>query len=127
MGKIFVVLLILFLHIVDDYYSQGILAKLKQKEWWQEYAPQQLYRYDYIVALAIHSFSWSYMIMLPIALANSFDVGVGFIVAFVINAILHGIVDDLKANRKKINLLVDQAFHFFQIAVTAIAFVKGII
>ena len=27
------------MHIVDDYYLQGILAKMKQKSWWKEVAP----------------------------------------------------------------------------------------
>lgn len=127
MSKTFVVLLMLFFHIVDDYRLQGILASMKQKEWWQEHAPQQLYRYDYIMALVMHSLSWSFMIMLPIAIVSDFNVGIGFVIAFVINAILHGVVDDLKANKKKINLIGDQSFHLLQIALTAIMFVRGVI
>lgn len=123
MSNIFVVLLMLFFHIVDDYHFQGILASMKQKEWWQEHAPQQSYRYDYIMALIMHSLSWSFMIMLPIASVNSFDVGMNFALVFMINTILHGFVDDLKANRKKINLIIDQSIHLLQIAVTAILFI----
>lgn len=123
MSNIFVVLLMLFSHIADDYYFQGILASMKQKEWWQEHAPQQLYQYDYIVALIMHSLSWSFMIMLPIAFINSFNVGMNFALVFTANAILHGIVDDLKANKKKINLIIDQSIHLLQIVATAILFV----
>ena len=47
---------------------------MKQKKWWQENAPQKLYKYDYIVALIMHSMSWSFMIMLPIAIGVNFDV-----------------------------------------------------
>lgn len=57
----------LFCHIVDDYYLQGILASMKQKKWWQENAPDKLYEYDYLIALLMHGFSWAFMIMLPIA------------------------------------------------------------
>ena len=127
MSKTFMILLMLFLHIVDDYYLQGILAAMKQKEWWREHAPQQLYRYDYIVALIMHSLSWSFMIMLPIAIVNSFNVGIGFVAVFVINTILHGVIDDLKANKKKINLIADQSFHLSQIAITAMIFIRGAI
>ena len=127
MSKVFVVLLMLFFHIVDDYCLQGILASMKQKEWWQEHAPQQLYRYDYIMALVMHSLSWSFMIMLPIAIANSFNIGIEFIIVFVINSILHGVVDDLKANKKKINLIIDQSLHLLQITTTAIMFIRGVI
>lgn len=127
MSKTFIVLLMLFFHIVDDYRLQGILASMKQKEWWKEHAPQQLYRYDYIMALAMHSLSWSFMIMLPIAFANGFDIGRSFAFVFVVNTILHGFVDDLKANQKKINLIADQSIHLLQIAVTAILFIRGAI
>lgn len=37
-----------------------------------------------------------------------------------INVCVHALVDDLKANRKKINLWHDQIIHMWQIAVTAI-------
>lgn len=127
MSKSFVVLLMLFSHIVDDYRLQGVLASMKQKEWWREHAPQRLYRYDYIMALAMHSMSWSFMIMLPIAFANGFNVGTRFVFVFVVNSVLHGLVDDLKANKMKINLITDQSLHLLQIAVTAIMFVRGMV
>ena len=48
----------IFCHVVDDYYLQGVLAKLKQKESWPQDKPQ--YRHDYIAALAAHAFSWAF-------------------------------------------------------------------
>ena len=117
----------LFFHIVDDYHFQGILASMKQKEWWKENAPQQSYRYDYIMALMMHSLSWSFMIMLPIAFANGLNIGMNFAFVLIANTILHGIVDDLKANRKKINLIIDQSIHLLQIVATAILFIRGMI
>lgn len=41
-------LTMIFLHIVDDYYLQGILAQMKQKKFWKEQAPDVKYKYDYI-------------------------------------------------------------------------------
>lgn len=58
------------------------------------------------------------MIMLPIAYVSDWKMSVGFIIAFIINMSIHAIIDDLKANRKKINLIVDQAIHIVQIVAT---------
>ena len=107
-----------FCHIVDDYYLQGKLASFKQKSWWKENAPEQLYKYDYIVALMMHSFSWAFMIMLPVAVSQSFDIGTGFAAMFIINTVVHAVVDNLKANKRKINLVMDQSIHIGQIIVT---------
>lgn len=110
----------LFMHVLDDFCLQGILASMKQKEWWiKQEGYKEFYKYDYIVALFMHSFSWTFMIMLPIAISMQFNLSVGFVVAFGINQLIHAVVDDLKANRKKINLCQDQGIHMIQIGVTA--------
>lgn len=122
--KFFIILAMLFMHIVDDYCLQGILASMKQKQWWEaqkEYKP--LYKYDYIVALIMHSFSWSFMIMLPIAMMLNFNVSVVFVSVLILNMLIHCFVDDLKANKKKINLVVDQTIHLLQIIATFLIFV----
>ena len=116
--NIFTFWLMIFLHIVDDYYLQGWLASAKQKKYWQENAPEKLYEYDYLCALLMHSFSWAFMIMLPIAFNANFEIGIGYIVAFLVNLVIHAFVDDLKANKRKINLWVDQTIHIMQICVT---------
>lgn len=122
MSKLFIVLLMIFCHIVDDYYLQGWLASAKQKKYWKENAPERLYKYDYIWALLMHSFSWVFMIMLPIAFINGFDIGVKFLIVFMVNLIIHAFTDDLKANKFKINLWIDQIIHLCQIVLTAIIF-----
>ena len=118
MNKIFTLLLMIFCHIVDDYYLQGWLASAKQKKYWQENAPEKLYKYDYIWALIMHSFSWAFMIMLPIAYGLSFNINIAFLIAFVVNVTIHAITDDLKANKRKINLWEDQIIHLIQIGIT---------
>lgn len=115
---IFILLAMIFCHIVDDYYLQGILAKLKQKDWWEKHAPDCLYKYDYIIGLVMHAASWAFMIMLPIAIYLSFAVGWVFVLVFVANLIIHAVVDDLKANKKAINLIQDQMLHVSQIIIT---------
>lgn len=116
MNNIFVVLFMIFMHILDDYKIQaGVLAYLKQKEYWRENAPKKMYRFDYIAALAMHGFSWSFMVMLPIAIVNHFDVDSVFFVVLILNAFIHSVVDDLKANRGVLNLCQDQFIHIVQI------------
>lgn len=116
-SPIFILLTMFFAHIVDDYYLQGWLASAKQKKWWKENAPSFLYRHDYIMALMCHAFSWTFMIMLPLALHTNFDLG-WFYLAYPVNMIIHAFVDNLKANKMKINLVKDQLIHFGQILVT---------
>ena len=118
MNGLFVLLSMMFCHIVDDYYLQGKLALFKQKSWWEENAPDQLYKYDYIVGLIMHSFSWAFMVMLPVAVSQEFQIDAVFMIMFITNTIVHAIVDDLKANKRKINLVTDQSIHIGQIIVT---------
>ena len=125
MNILFVIILMVFCHIVDDYYLQGWLASAKQRQWWKDNAPDKLYRFDYIWALIMHSFSWAFMIMLPIALFNSFAISGAFVGMLVFNMIMHAFVDDLKANKRMINLWTDQFCHMVQITATFIIFVNG--
>lgn len=125
MSNLFIVLLMIFFHIVDDYYlQQGLLASLKQKKYWEENAPDKMYKYDYIWALLMHSFSWAFMIMLPIAFIKGFHINKAFFIVFVNNLMIHAFTDDLKANKRKINLWIDQLIHLCQIAITALIFLK---
>lgn len=48
----------------------------------------------------------------------------GITLRFLVNALVHSIVDNLKANELKINLITDQAIHLAQIIITALIFVK---
>ena len=119
----FMILAMIFAHIVDDWVLQGKLANFKQRSWWLEVAPDDLYKHDYIMAMAIHSMSWSFMIHLPLAwIWFGFDVNLAFVISFAINAAIHGYVDHLKANCHKINLVTDQLIHLAQILVTAAFF-----
>ena len=108
----------IFLHVVEDFHLQGILAQMKQKKYWAD-KPKK-YKYDYIAALIAHSFSWSFMIMIPIYIL-SFKFNINITSAFIVNMLnctMHFIVDDLKANKLKINLIQDQSIHLIQILIT---------
>lgn len=116
--KIFILLSMIFCHIVDDYYLQGWLASAKQKVWWEKNAPQKLYQKDYLMALLMHSFSWTLMVMLIPSLHSILFGGIWYPTLYIGNIIIHFIVDDLKANKKKINLIQDQLIHLLQVTVT---------
>lgn len=118
-------ILMVFMHIVDDFYLQGILAKLKQKSFWRDNTSWEsytrLYRNDYIVALAAHAFSWCICIHLPVFVLWYFTGGFSlilFVINFIAQATIHAVIDNLKANKLKINLIQDQLFHLVQISFT---------
>lgn len=113
--KLFILLCMVFCHIVDDYYLQGILASMKQKSWWERNAPDKMYKHDYIMVLLMHSFSWSFIIMLS-CVVYLFVIGkefslFGYALYYFSNMSIHAITDNLKANKKKINLIQYQTIH----------------
>lgn len=127
-----VLVLMIFAHIIDDFCLQSAcLSKLKQKARWEANAPKDtkdscswnhkmkpMYKYDYIVGLIVHSLSWAIMIVLPIFFASGWNPHWAVYLTLAANAALHCIIDDLKANKGKINLIVDQSIHAAQILVT---------
>jgi hypothetical protein len=128
MSIYFILAAMIFLHIIDDYCLQApCLCDLKQKNFWEKNAPQKLYQNDYLCALLMHGLSWSFMIMLPIAIAKGFNVDINFFLMFIINAVFHAAIDDLKANKYRINLWTDQLTHLTQIAVTLAFYLLNII
>ena len=119
MNNVFIILCMIFCHIIADYNLQGWLASAKQKSYWEKNAPDQMYKHDYICALVMHSFSWTFMIMLPLMYAVGFKVNSFLLFLFISNVLLHAITDDFKANKKVLNLWQDQSIHMCQIVITA--------
>ena len=119
--KTFVLLAMVFMHIADDYYLQGILAQLKQKKWWEKNCPSEMYRNDWKIALLEHAFSWTFMMMLPAMAMMICEKNVcerQFAVLFIANMAVHAITDHMKANQEKISLTMDQCIHLVQILLT---------
>lgn len=109
-------------HIIDDFVLQGTcLVNLKQRKWWETNAPEELYKNDYKVGLFIHSLSWSIMIHLPLFLLFCLNSWVA-IITVLLNCAIHYCVDDLKANKFKINLITDQSIHLTQVILTFIIY-----
>ena len=119
MNNVFIILCMIFCHVIADYNLQGWLASAKQKSYWEKNAPDEMYKHDYICALIMHSFSWTFMIMLPLIYAVGFKVNSFLLFLFISNVLLHAITDDFKANKKVLNLWQDQSIHMYQIIITA--------
>ena len=115
-----ILLWMIFLHVLDDFCLQAsCLVNLKQKKWWMAHPDyQKKYQYDYLVGLAMHSFSWTFMIMLPILLQHQNIVTIPMLCFYIFNTVVHFVTDDFKANQLKINLVVDQTIHVLQILLT---------
>ena len=102
-------------HLVSDYTLQGWLADGKQKSWWDKICGGKVlekYKYDYIAALVCHGLYWSILVCAP------FYASPEFLGIILLNTVAHAIIDDLKANLMKINLIQDQLLHLGQILVT---------
>ena len=115
-----IVLFMILFHIIDDFVLQPIsLSNLKQKKWWEKQEGySDKYKDDYKVALAIHSISWSIMIHIPLVIMFPSLGQLALLISFIVNAVIHYFIDDLKANKLKINLFEDQMAHFCQIYIT---------
>ena len=110
-----VISLMLLGHLLADYTLQGWLADGKQKEWWKKVCGGEVpskYRFDYIAALICHSMYWSIFVCAPFYKSR------WFLAAILVNTAIHAVIDDLKANRHRINLIFDQILHLLQIVVT---------
>lgn len=123
----------IFFHIIADFNIQGILAQMKQKSFYEQYRYKvNLYRYDHIVALLMHSFSWTFMIHIPGIMylilmgkwsmfENEWTV---YLIFFIVHMIIHALTDHAKANWYLINLVMDQTIHILQIIIIWITIIN---
>ncbi len=124
MIKLFVLICMIMCHIIADFHMQGILAQMKQKDWWDKNYPSRKYKNDYITALMVHSFEWTFMISIPlfvywyIAADPTLSIVTSvYIIYFVAWTLIHAYVDNAKANLKALNLYGDQLIHLLQVVV----------
>ena len=120
MNKLYVIVLILMLlaHFFADFHLQGILADMKQEQWWNN----SKNKYDYLAALVIHSAEWTLWMMIPLFLLPHLDLGM-FLLMAALNIVVHSLTGNSKANYKDISLVQDQIIHLAQIALTYAALV----
>ena len=109
------------LHIFADFNLQigAGLDKFKQWRWWRKQIPAEKedewnrYKDDYKIALCIHSLQWALVTCLPLLMCG----GRLYMFIAIIHAVIHGVIDDMKANWMRINLIYDQFFHTVQVFV----------
>lgn len=65
----------------------------------------------------MHSISWAVMILMPIMFLMNVNDWL-LLKLFLINTGVYAVVDDLKANRYKLNLWADQFIHIWQMLIT---------
>lgn len=107
-----VLLLMLAMHVIEDFHLQGRMADMKQRSWWSQYP--EMYDRDYIAVLILHGMEWSVLVSLPLLLVTGLDMPPAVVLAIVANGLIHAYVDDLKANRLRIDLITDQTVHIIQ-------------
>lgn len=116
-----VLLCMIYLHLVDDYVLQGWLAQAKCEDWWKKNCPDKKYRFDYGVALLEHGFMNSFLVHVPIYIWLCKNEPTIFASVLLLGTI-HAIIDDWKANDKKINLIQDQVLHIVLIVIWWVLF-----
>lgn len=113
---VFILVAMLFAHTYADFCSQGIMASMKQKEWWRrQEGYDKFYSKDYTMALVNHSLQWSFCIMLPLFVQDKWEISWIMFLMFLANIFLHYLIDNYKANKHTINLVQDQLLHLIQI------------
>lgn len=75
------------------------------------------YRHDYACALYIHSLMWAIIVCAPL-----YDWS-GLVYMIPLNAFVHCIIDDMKCNSLRLNLIQDQMLHALQILVTLMIYI----
>ena len=124
MWSVKVLLLMFLFDIIDDFVLQPVcLSKIKQKRYWIEECEKNnldisKYDKDYITALLMHGLSWSIMIHIPLMFLGGINDDLILLLSVLYNTLIHSFIDDLKANKLKINLDVDQCLHGLQIIIT---------
>lgn len=124
------------LHLVADYFLQGCLADIKQKDWWKEpldklyekyygygkslewcFRLKAKYEHDYIAGLICHATMWTLITFFPLMfIANP----IVFSILAVANIAIHTVVDHMKANTHRINLCQDQLIHLVEVVATVL-------
>lgn len=113
-----IALMMVVLHIIDDFHLQGILAELKQRSYWRQWGPHSRYADDYIPSLICHGLEWSFIVHIPMIWVYGFEPII--FIMIIVNAVVHSTVDHLKCNEHTINLIQDQIIHMMQIAFSVV-------
>lgn len=113
----------IFAHIFADFiFQNNFMATYKQKKNWESYVYDKggkKYKYDYIVVLFVHSFSWAFITYLPLLYYECY---IYYALLVILQTPIHAYIDHMKCNLLKINLVIDQALHLVQIVLPFILY-----
>ena len=123
MSAILLLVLMVALHTIEDFHVQGIMAQMKQRSWWVNNAPSPKYRYDHLPVILLHGLEWAVFVSLPLMWASDWSLPDWFCALIAAMGLVHSVIDHLKANMLKINLVQGQALHMVQIAIIWIAYI----
>ena len=124
------------LHLIADYFLQGCLSDLKQKRWWHDQVKKlykdydgynksfewqhrllEKYKYDYMAGLLCHAAMWAIVSFFPLMWYCRPWL---FTVLLIVNILVHFVVDHMKANTHRFNLVQDQSIHLVQVIATVL-------
>ena len=118
-----ILLSMIFAHIFADYvFQNNFIGGFKQKKNWLPYINDKegkKYKYDYIVVLLVHGFSWAFITYLPLLYYGCYWY---YIFLVILQTPIHAYIDHIKCNKLKINLITDQALHLVQIVIPFILY-----
>ncbi len=122
--SVYILILMILMHIIDDFVLQNKFCYMKQESWWVKNYPDKLYQSDYKVALFLHSLENSIMVFIPMIIygflinptsMNDWLIIILIVFLLFVSTYVHYAIDDMKANEYKISLLGDQISHILMI------------
>ena len=126
--SLLLLLFAVFLHVVGDFYLQNSsMSSFKSQSYWKSQYPNDRRQYYFIGGLILHSFVWSFLVVLPeivymILHSNQIRYVDSIILTtiVIVNTVIHAILDHIKTNMGKIGTIQDQLLHLGQITLTYI-------
>lgn len=123
MSKQFVLTLMVFCHIMNDYCLQTLLISLKQRLQWTKGEFSGSYKNGYASTLLTRGFSWAFIIMFPVVVFYRFNMPLTFYILLITNCLIYAYIDDLEAGKHKISTTTNQSLHITQLVITFIALI----
>lgn len=118
MKLLLILFMMIFIHYLFDIFSLNVIEKYKNKEYFEKTFPKKMCKYDYINYLITDSYLWSMSILLPIIININGHITWASFMGIIVNGIIRGIIEDLRINKKIINIFSANICYIFQIFVT---------
>ncbi len=94
--------IMLFMHIIAEYFPLNTLKKLCDKIWWTANYPNKLSQNEWYIAIFIYSYFWAFMIQIPVLYQLWGIITVKFVLILICNTIIRAVVKNFEINTEKI-------------------------